>query len=72
MSCFSRSWTASQRIESQLLQTQIALADESIKLEQSRALPVVGADGSLGFTPAANDIGNIFQGEDGGPFRTSE
>ena len=33
------------RIESQLLQTQIALADESIKLEQARARPIIGADG---------------------------
>ena len=58
----------SQRIESQLLQTQIALADESIKLEQARAKPSIGADGSLGFTPAANNIGKIFQGERWKPY----
>src|SRR5262249_34656565 len=58
----------SARIESQLLQTQIALADESIKLEQSRSKPVVGADGSLGFTPAANDLGKMFQGERWTPY----
>jgi len=58
----------SVRIESQLLETQIALADESIKLEQAKGKPSVGMDGSLGFTPAANDIGKIFQGERWKPF----
>ncbi|WP_026966111.1 TolC family protein [Algoriphagus terrigena] len=57
-----------QRIENQLLQTQISLADESIKLEQSRALPVVGADGSVGFTPGANEFSNMFQGERWRPY----
>lgn len=57
-----------QRIESQLLQTQISLADESIKLERSRALPFVGADGSLGFSPAADEIANMFQGERWKPY----
>jgi len=57
-----------QRIENQLLQTQISLADESIKLEQSRALPIVGADGSVGFTPGANEFSNMFQGERWRPY----
>jgi outer membrane protein len=56
------------RIENQLLQTQIALADESIKLEQSRSKPVIGADGSLGFTPAADEINKMFQGERWKPY----
>jgi outer membrane protein len=56
------------RIETQLLQTQIAMADESIKLEQTRAMPVIAADGSLGFTPAANNINKIFQGERWKPY----
>jgi len=60
--------TPSMRIESQLLQTQIALADESIKLEQARTKPSVGMDGALGFTPAANDIGKMFQGERWKPY----
>jgi len=60
--------TPSMRIESQLLQTQIALADESIKLEQARAKPSIGMDGALGFTPAANDIGKMFQGERWKPY----
>jgi outer membrane protein TolC len=51
----------SARIENKLLQTQIALADESIKLEQSRSKPVIGADGVLGFTPAANEINKMFE-----------
>jgi outer membrane protein len=58
----------SLRIESKVLQTQIALADESVKLEKSRALPSVGADGSIGYTPAANDIGTLFQAERWQPF----
>jgi outer membrane protein len=58
----------STRIESQLLQTQIALADESIKIEQARAKPSVGVDAALGFTPAANDLGKIFQGERWKPY----
>jgi outer membrane protein len=58
----------SLRIESKVLQTQIALADESIKLERARALPSVGADGSIGYTPAANDIGTLFQAERWQPF----
>jgi outer membrane protein TolC len=56
------------RIENQLLQTQIALADESIKLEQARAKPVVGANGTLGFAPAANEINKMFQGERWKPY----
>jgi outer membrane protein TolC len=56
------------RIESQLLQTQIALADESIKIEQARAKPSIGVDGALGFTPAANNINKIFQGERWKPY----
>ncbi len=56
------------RVESQLLQTQIELADESIKIEQARGRPIIGADGALGFTPAANDIGKIFQGERWKPY----
>lgn len=58
----------SVRIENQLLQTQIALADESIKLEQARAKPVVGANGTLGFAPAANEINKMFQGERWKPY----
>jgi outer membrane protein len=58
----------SQRIESYVLKTQIALADESIKLEQARAKPSIGADGALGFTPAANNLGKIFQGERWKPY----
>jgi len=57
-----------QRIESQLLQTQIALADESVKLEQARSRPSIGADGSIGFTPGANTIGKIFEGERWKPY----
>jgi outer membrane protein TolC len=53
----------SVRIESQLLQTQIALADESVKLEQSRSKPAIGAEGVLGFTPAANELDKMFQSE---------
>jgi len=60
--------TPSVRIENKLLQTQVALADESIKLEQSRSKPVVGADGVLGFTPAANQIDKMFQGERWKPY----
>ena len=56
------------RIETQLLQTQIALADESIKVEQARSRPVIGADASLGFTPAANKIGKLFEGERWKPY----
>jgi outer membrane protein len=58
----------SLRIESKVLQTQIALADESVKLEKSRALPSVGADGSIGYTPGANQIGTLFQAERWQPF----
>ncbi|WP_160290242.1 MFS transporter [Flavihumibacter solisilvae] len=58
----------SMRIESQLLQTQIILADESVKLEQARAKPIFGADAVLGFTPAANTLGKIFQGERWKPY----
>src|SRR5436190_18779134 len=57
-----------QRIESQLLQTQITLADESVKLEQARSRPSIGADGSIGFTPGANTIGKIFEGERWKPY----
>ncbi len=57
-----------QRIENQLLQTQISLADESIRLEQSRARPVVGAEGVLGFSPGANQINKMFQGERWKPY----
>jgi hypothetical protein len=39
------------------------LADESIKLERAKSKPSVGMDGALGFTPAANDVGKIFQSE---------
>jgi len=56
------------RIETQLLQTQIVLAEESIKIEQSRSKPIVGVDGALGFTPAANDLGQIFQRERWKPY----
>ena len=59
---------SSQRIESHLLQTQIAIADESIKLEQARAKPSIGMDAALGSAPAANDIGKIFQGERWKPY----
>jgi outer membrane protein TolC len=58
----------SQRIETHLLQTQIALADESIKQENARSKPVIGADASLGFTPAANTIDKVFQGERWKPY----
>lgn len=57
-----------KRIESQILRTQIALADESIKLERSRKQISIGADGALGFTPAANSVGKIFQGERWKPY----
>lgn len=56
------------RIESKILQTQISLFDESINLEQSRYQPSIGADGSLGFSPAADAIGNIFQSERWKPY----
>src|SRR4051794_3166374 len=59
---------ATVRIENRLLQTQIALADESIKLEQSRSKPIIGADGNLGFTPAADEITKMFQGERWKPY----
>jgi outer membrane protein TolC len=59
---------STQRIENKLLQTQVTLADESIKLEQSRSKPVVGADGVLGFSPAANEIDKMFQGERWKPY----
>ena len=59
---------STMRIENRLLQTQIALADESIKLEQSRSKPIIGADGSLGFTPAADEISKMFQGERWKPY----
>ena len=58
----------STRIESQVLQTQISLADESVKLEQARAKPSIGMDAALGSTPAANDIGKMFQGERWKPY----
>jgi outer membrane protein TolC len=51
------------RLESQLLQTQLTIADESVKLEQSRALPFVGAEGALGFAPGANQFDQLFQSE---------
>ena len=57
-----------RRIESKVLQTQIDLADEAIKLEKARALPSVGANGSIGYTPAANDIGTLFEAERWQPF----
>lgn len=60
--------TPTQRIENQMLETQIALADESIKLEKSRSGPVIGADAALGFSPAANEIDLIFQGERWKPY----
>jgi len=60
--------TPTARIENKLLQTQIALAEESVKLEQSRSRPVIGADGALGFTPGANEINKIFQGERWKPY----
>jgi outer membrane protein len=59
---------SSLRIESKVLQTQIALADESVKLEKARALPSVGADGSIGYTPGANQLGTLFQAERWQPF----
>lgn len=58
----------SLRIESKVLQTQIDIADESVKLEKARAMPSVGADGSLGYTPAANEFGTLFQAERWQPF----
>ncbi len=58
----------SMRIESVLLQTQIAMADESVKLEQARAKPSVGMDAAIGSTPAANSLGKIFQGERWKPY----
>jgi outer membrane protein TolC len=57
-----------KRIEGQMLKTQIAMADESIKLERSRKQVSIGADGSLGFTPAANNVGKMFQGERWKPY----
>jgi outer membrane protein TolC len=56
------------RIESQMLKTQIAIADESIKLEKARKQLSVGADASLGFAPAANNVGKIFEGERWKPY----
>jgi outer membrane protein len=57
-----------KRIENQILKTQIAMADESIKLERSRKQIKIGADGSLGFTPAANGIDKMFQPERWKPY----
>ena len=57
-----------KRIESQMLKTQITMADESIKLERSRKQLSIGADASLGFAPAANNVGNIFEGERWKPY----
>src|SRR4029079_1953029 len=57
-----------KRVESQMLKTQITMADESIKLERSRKQLSIGADASLGFAPAANNVGNIFQGERWKPY----
>lgn len=51
------------RLESQLLQTQLSIADESVKLEQSRGVPFVGAEGALGFAPGANQFDQLFQSE---------
>ncbi len=59
---------STQRIENQLLETQIDLADESVKLERARSKPVIGADGTIGFTPAANDLAKIFQAERWKPY----
>jgi outer membrane protein len=59
---------AAVRIESRLLQTQIALADESIKVERARAKPSIFMDASLGSTPAADGITKIFQGERWKPY----
>jgi len=56
------------RIESQMLKTQMAMADESIKLERARKQLSIGADGSLGFAPAANNLGRIFEGERWKPY----
>jgi outer membrane protein len=56
------------RIESQLLQTQVAVADELVGKERARMLPVVTAEGVLGFTPAANNLGDIFQSERWKPY----
>ncbi len=58
----------SVRIENQLLNTQIAVADESIKLEKARAVPNVSLDASLGSAPAADDFTKIFQGERWKPY----
>ena len=44
------------------------MADESIKLERARKQVSIGADGSLGFTPAANNVGKMFQGERWKPY----
>ena len=44
------------------------MADESVKLEQARSRPSIGADGSIGFTPGANTIGKIFEGERWKPY----
>ena len=60
--------TPEKRIENQMLKTQITMADESIKLERSRKQVKIGADGSLGFTPAANSVGKMFQGERWKPY----
>jgi len=60
--------TSSVRIENQLLQTQILVADESIKLEKARGTPGVSMDASLGATPGADDITKIFQGERWKPY----
>lgn len=59
---------AAMRIESQLLQTQTFIADESVKQERARSLPFVGADGALGFTPGANQFDQLFQSERWKPY----
>ncbi len=60
--------TSSVRIENQLLQTQILVADESIKLEKARGGIGVGLDASLGATPGSDDVSKIFQGERWKPY----
>jgi len=62
------SGSAENRIERQMLKTQMGLAEESIKLERARKQISVGVDGSLGFTPAANHLDKIFQGERWKPY----
>ena len=60
--------TPALRLESQVLQTQLTIADDAVKLEQSRKLPFLGAEGALGFAPGANQFDELFQEERWRPY----